>query len=121
MKKNSILFLMLLFLVSCYRDNEEDLYPKGPVQEPDGPVSYSRDIQPILTSHCASSGCHDPSGLGGGYDFTHYEGVYSATGRMIGALKHEAGYSPMPKGAPALNPQTIQLISHWIAEGAPNN
>lgn len=112
---------MILFLVGCYRDNEEELYPRAPISEPDGPVSFARDIQPLLITHCANSGCHDPSGRGGGYDFSHYEGVFKASGRMVGALKHEPGYSPMPKGAPALDPQTIQLISIWIQEGAKNN
>ncbi len=121
MKKNWILGLMVLVLAGCYMDNEEELNPRGPIAPPQGPVSYAKDIQPLLSTHCATAGCHDASGLGGGYDFTHYEGVYQASSRMIGALRHEAGYSPMPKGAPALDPQTVHLISLWISEGAQNN
>jgi hypothetical protein len=42
-------------------------------------------------------------------------------GRFFGAVRHEAGFSPMPQNEMMLSDCNITKIEAWIAEGAPNN
>lgn len=50
----------------------------APTQDPASATSltYTRDIQPILSADCTS--CHNASQRGGGYDLTSYIGVMQA-------------------------------------------
>jgi len=52
----AILFIITGIFGSCQKE-----YFKKAVIDPNTPISFSQDLQPILTSKCASSGCHDRS------------------------------------------------------------
>ncbi|HRI21105.1 MAG TPA: hypothetical protein PLA68_09120 [Panacibacter sp.] len=83
--------------------------------------TYSGAITAILSTHC--TGCHTGIGAGGGIDLSIYSGVETVAlnGRLVGAVTHAGGYSPMPKGAPMLSDCNITQIEKWVAAGAPNN
>jgi len=83
--------------------------------------SYSKFIRPLVDANCV--GCHNGPSAPLGLDYTTYEGVKNVAlnGRMIGALTHVAGYSPMPKNSPQLSDCKITQIKKWIQAGAPNN
>ncbi|MCD6064256.1 MAG: hypothetical protein K0R82_2167 [Flavipsychrobacter sp.] len=127
--KKLLVILSMVVLAGCYNDNEQDLYPvpTNPTTPPtpgtDSTVSFSAKIKPILDSKCATAGCHDANGLGGGYNFTTYAGVKQAVtnNRLLGAIKHEQGFSQMPKGMPPLDAATIDLFTKWVNQGALNN
>lgn len=97
------------------------------VEEVSPPVSYSRDVVPILRANCV--GCHRPSKTQGGLDLTRHaflltgghEGAAVKPGDAAGSLLMEqiSGPEPeMPKDGEPLNAREIEIIRRWIAEGA---
>ncbi|HHB79625.1 MAG TPA: hypothetical protein ENK85_10380 [Saprospiraceae bacterium] len=127
--------LVSLWGVSCKHDpiienvstNPQDtIHNSGTPCEP-GIVYYFRDVQPILMSNCAVSGCHDAS--------THKEGInYSSfsTTLSTGKVKpnqpnqskmykvlFESGEEKMPPNPrPSLTNDQKAIIKKWINQGA---
>lgn len=116
-------FLLLTGLFGCYKDI------LSPGQDPTAPpqdVSFSGDLQPIFTTSCALSGCHDGAShnpdltaafsynaiIGGGFVNT----VVPASSVLYTEVK--SGVMP-PTGA--LKPSDVQKILDWIRGGAKNN
>lgn len=98
-------------------------------EEPVATVSYSEDIEPILSESCALTGCHaaNPSG---GLDLRSYDTfkVGGASGdafivgdgegsRVVQLIENGS----MPLGGTPLTADQIQLFIDWIDEGAENN
>ncbi len=81
-------------------------------------VGYASHVKSIIDKECAS-GCHSAKNAAGGLDLTTYENVMYEAGkpRFLGALNHEAPFSPMPKKHPKLADSTIQVITCWIENG----
>lgn len=102
----------------------------GGAQEKKGdekPVSYAKDIVPILKASCA--GCHNPQKKKGKLDMTTHAGLMKggAEGPAIVSGKPEkshlvemvSGKEPeMPEKGDPLKPEQVALISRWIKEGA---
>lgn len=90
---------------------------------------YDRDIQPILMSSCAVSGCHDATTHKEGYNFSTYATSKNAvsagnpTGsrlyRVITASPSSESFMP-PKPYSALSKAAIDTIYSWIKRGALN-
>lgn len=91
------------------------------------PVSFYRDVRPILQRHC--SGCHQPAKAGGKLVVTSFEelqkGGEAGAGFVAGQaddsvlLQYIVGDPPeMPRGADPLKPEQIDLIRRWIGGGA---
>ena len=112
------------------------------VAPPQTTVSFSQQIQPILTSRCTS--CHGSSSpdaglrLSAGASYGALVGVASgqcASFKRVTPGQPDASYlvfkldgagpcytgSRMPRGAAALSAAQRALIRDWIAAGAPNN
>jgi len=132
--KPTKLFLLLLLLplaalsTGCYNDNEQDLYPSadttgGGATCNTASVTYSGTVRAILTQNCATAGCHAASAPAAGYNLSDWAGtVATATsGRLLGSINHETGYSPMPKNGVKLPQCSIDQITAWVNAGAPNN
>jgi dipeptidyl aminopeptidase/acylaminoacyl peptidase len=91
------------------------------------PVSYFKEIVPILKRSC--TGCHHPGKLKGQLDLTTYAALQKG-GKHGAALKpgdpkasllleEITGDEPsMPKEGDPLTKQEILLIERWIADGA---
>ena len=105
-------------IAGCYYDSEEDLYPSNCEITN---VSYANQIVPILASQCL--GCHSTAANQGSVRLEGYDAVkiWVNNGRLIGAIRHDAGFSPMPKNAGKIAPCSIAQIESWIQAGAPNN
>ena len=99
----------------------------APKPKSSGPVSYYRQVRPILQRSC--SGCHQPAKQGGKLLLTSYEGLKAGgeNGPPIKVAKPEdsllvqyiSGEKPeMPKNGEPLKPAQIATISRWIREGA---
>jgi WD40 repeat protein len=103
----------------------------SPALEGAEPVSFVREIAPILAVHC--QGCHHPGKAAMGLDLTTFEGLkkggkQSGPDEMIVAGKPEdsrlvevieAEAEPrMPYKLRPLPESSITLIARWIAEGA---
>lgn len=123
-----VITTLILSLGGCYYDNEEELY--GPLyakQQCDtSSVSYSQHIAPLIQSKCLM--CHGKNVYmtsGGGINLDGYNAISSYLNtnktRFIGAIKWQAGYSPMPKGGTKLDNCSILKIEQWINNGYPNN
>lgn len=104
---------------ACYYDVEEELYPMMNCDT--SAISFESDIMPVFDANCMS--CHNSNIMNGNVSLVTYSGVTDAIsdGRLLGVIKHDPGYPPMPQGAPMLNDCTIAQIEKWINNGAPNN
>lgn len=90
---------------------------------------FDRDIQPILMSSCAVSGCHDATTHKEGYDFSTYAKSLSALKagspstsklyRVITANQTSEDFMP-PKPYSPLSKAAIDTIYSWIKRGALN-
>ena len=123
MKRYRIFFLLVfafcLFFSSCYYDVEEELYPDVNCDVEN--VGYTDTVIPILQTNCYS--CHDAANNFGGITLEGYVQLkkYVENDQLLGVIRHETGYSPMPKNAPQLLECEIEKIEVWINNGAPNN
>ncbi|MCB0806298.1 MAG: hypothetical protein KDC05_10905 [Bacteroidales bacterium] len=77
-------------------------------------ITFPGKVLPILQNNCI--GCHGPPAFEGGLNFTDYADIafVAQSGQLLGAIKHEAGYEPMPQNAPALTACEILTIETWI-------
>jgi uncharacterized membrane protein len=90
---------------------------------------FTRDIQPILMSSCAISGCHDATTHKEGYDFSTYIKTLNAVKagspttsklyRVITASPGSEDFMP-PKPYSALSKAATDSIYSWIKKGALN-
>ncbi len=95
-------------------------------------VSYQMHVLPILKQRCYS--CHDTqhykslaSNIFNMEDFAQMQyyanpanGINNVS-YMVGNLRHDPGFQPMPKDAGKLSDCDIALIKAWVDAGAPNN
>jgi uncharacterized membrane protein len=101
------------------------------IHNPDGKISFSKTVQPILQDHCRR--CHDDKRKGGLYLMT-FDGVMKGGNRgsivipgdpkksliRSSGEKTKPPHMP-PRVFPALTEDRIQSIRTWIAEGATNH
>jgi len=123
MTKNLTLLLVLiaiaLMVVSCYYDNEEELFPKLSTGCDTTNVTYTKNIVPILSSYCYS--CHNnanAASFGGNIRLESYSDVKAILTRLYNSVTHNSAF-PMPKNSPMLNDCLILQISIWKNNGAP--
>jgi len=94
---------------------------------PKAPVSYQRDVLPILTASCM--GCHTPEKKKGGLDMTSYallakggkEGVVFVAGQPDKSklVTMVSGPEPeMPEKGDKLTSAQVEILKRWVAEGA---
>lgn len=96
---------------------------------PDKPISYHRQIRPILQQKC--QGCHQPAKLKGDLLLTSFEGFAKggkngvewvagkpAESLVVKHLKALEEHSLMPQGGPPLSAEQIALFEAWIRQGA---
>lgn len=112
-------FLGSLLLQACAYHVEEDLYPTVECQTTE--MSYSVDIVPIISNHCYS--CHDMANNFANITLEGHMEIleYALDGSLLGSIKHEVSYSPMPKNQAQLIECEIEKIEAWINDGALNN
>lgn len=121
MKRIMIIVAVALFLSGCYWDNVETLFPdSGGCDTRD--VSFSEDIIPILRNDCFN--CHsnaNSAAFAGGLSLEDYEDVAANSNRVIGSVRYDDGYIPMPPGNEKLDSCQIETIEAWINQGSPDN
>lgn len=115
-----------ILLAGCYYDKEDELYP-GPGAGGGGGgcdtanISYATDIKPIFDQYCALAGCHDATTRSFSHDLSDYQGSSTSanSGRLLGAIRQDPGFNPMPKGMAKLGDCEISKITAWVNAGAP--
>jgi hypothetical protein len=108
----------VVMISGCYYDNVTDLYPNG-CNVID--VSYSDNIVPILDANCLS--CHNGVSQQGGVILEGYEEVlpYVDNGKLLGSIRHDDGFEPMPLTGGKLSSCQIKKFESWIDAGALDN
>lgn len=81
-------------------------------------VTYDPDITTIMIARCAP--CHLSVSASGGVILDTYTGVKEAVEntKLVNAINHNSGYSPMPQGADKLAQTDIDTIQTWIKNGS---
>lgn len=84
-------------------------------------VSFGQQIRPVINSHCL--GCHSGASPAGGIALQNHAQVaqVAASGRLLGSLQHQPGFSAMPQGGSKLNDCAILQFKKWIENGTPDN
>ena len=108
-----------LILASCAKDVDEDLNPIDTCNT--DAVSFQNDVLPLFNTNC--NGCHGAASNFGGITLDNYADAKTVVDseRLLGAIKRDDGFSPMPQGASKLNDCSIDKVAAWLADGAPNN
>ena len=120
-----LLIVSVAIIAGCYYDSEEKLYPVVSTSCNLTNVTYSVTVKTILQASCLS--CHSNSavngGDGGGIKLENYADVLTVVqnGKLMGSIKHESGFIPMPNGGGKLNDCEISQLQKWIDNGKLNN
>lgn len=97
---------------------------------PGRPVSYAKDVRPLLQQHCL--GCHQPAKPQGGYVMTDHAALLKAgesgepavvpgkpeASYLIDQITAHGGKAEMPKGRDALKAVDVELVARWVKAGA---
>ncbi len=122
MKERSIIKLMLIGIVAfsaCYYDSAENLYPSTECVTTN--MSYQTNVAPILQHNCYV--CHSAAVNNGNVTLDSYDEVikHVNSGKLLGSIKQDPSFIPMPQNALKLASCDISKIEHWITDGAANN
>lgn len=114
----SLLIISILFFGGCRYDKAELLNPpnSGPVNCATSPAKFRADILPLITSKCATPGCHNTEAAGG-VVLMNYAEISAAKERIYERAVVEKS---MPQSGP-LQPAEIYLLKCWIDNGAKDN
>jgi mono/diheme cytochrome c family protein len=118
-------FLFLVMVMGgsgCYYDKEEKLYAGAVVCDTTAAPTYAATVVPILSNNCYV--CHGGAATAGsGIQLDTYNGlkVKVNDGKLLQAINHESGASPMPKNGAKLSACNIAKIRRWVNAGALNN
>lgn len=119
MKYFVIILISIAILSGCYYDDPDLLDPNRTTCDTTI-VTYSGSVSPVLTAYC--TGCHSGPNAANGIKLDARASVLLVgNARLLGAINHSPGYSPMPKNATKLNDCSIAKIRIWLANGAPDN
>lgn len=125
----------MIIIFSCTKENREDLQPLVlnnnnntttplPVASCDtSNITYATYVNPLMMSSCGTIGCHSGSFPAASVSLDTYTDVkyYVDNGQLMGTIKHQTGYKPMPQGASKLSDCDIAKLEAWISAGAQNN
>lgn len=109
-----------LLFPGCYYDKEENLYPATGNCDTTN-ITFAGTIQPLIQSNCYA--CHSQAAGQGGIILEGHANVVIRVndGKLMGAISHASGFSPMPKNGQKLADCDIKRVQVWINEGALNN
>lgn len=79
-------------------------------------ISYAVDIKPVMEQFCTK--CHNTNEKAG-YNFLQLESVKKAAdnGHLLGTIKQQEGFAPMPPRSAKLDQAVIDKIECWIYNG----
>lgn len=123
-----LIALMSILLISCYKENEEDLFE--PVTTDLTPIdtggiavaTFKATIQPLIQRKCTDRSCHgSPNEPGGFAPLNTYNEIKLLADN--GKLKNRAiVLKDMPEaGNPPLSTSEIEELRYWLDNGALNN
>ena len=111
LKQFSLLIILGFFSQGCSHTPE---IPESPS------VSFNKDVQPIIVSNCALSGCHDGNSEFGLNSFDEISKKTSPGNAHQSKIYTSIIDRSMPPSQPLSN-QQAKLIYTWIMQGSKNN
>src|SRR5262245_50293596 len=101
--RTGLLLLAIALTTSCAKNHAEILSDNGGAVCDTSNISFAGSVIPILQAHCI--GCHNSGFASGGINLDGFENVQPVAnnGRLLGAITHSNGFTPMPKDAPKLS------------------
>jgi hypothetical protein len=122
--------IIMLSLLSCKHNPQEDIAPDLNNNYTNDSVSFQTEILPLLVGNCAMTGCHDATTAAEGVVLNNYNNVIN-TGKvsafdpnnseLYAVLLETDPDKRMPRPpTPPLNQEQIALIVKWINQGARN-
>lgn len=118
-----MLLLITSFFSRCAYNNEETLYAEKTGSCDTTNITYSARVAPVFRANCL--GCHGNSvaaSSGAGIRLENYNDVKANIERAYGAMSHQPGFVPMPKGMSSkIDACQIEAVRIWKEAGAPNN
>lgn len=128
----ALLAFAFLLIVACRHDyvsatDTGNLNPPPPSStcSPDS-VYFVTQVQPVISSNCTMSGCHDNTSHADGVNLTSYNNIMryvvpgNAGSSKLYKVMIRTGGERMPPNAPLSSTQ-LALIQQWINQGALNN
>jgi uncharacterized membrane protein len=123
--RSSNFFGVLLFITAaitttgCYYDKEELLYSGRTTAVNCTTISakFAVDVKPIISTKCATAGCHNAASSAGGSILETYAQISAQSARVNQRSVIE---KTMPTSGP-LSPAEIAIIKCWVESGALNN
>lgn len=116
----ALLISAIISIQSCTRNNVEKVAGPNPCDTTH--VSFQADIQPILDNYCYQ--CHSNSNItfSNGVSLEGYDNFkgWCESGYVLGDIRHESGFTPMPYGKPKISDCAINKIVAWINQDFPN-
>lgn len=104
------IFLMIIIGFSaCSKEEECDTMD----------ITYSNYIGDVIDKSCANTGCHVAGAPMGSLESYDEAVAFINIDKMISALRHEEGFSAMPKNGDMLTECAISKIEAWIEDGMP--
>jgi len=125
MNKNLLLLGVLVsgiaLVQGCYYDVEEELYPANTTSCDTSNVTYNNSVKSIIDANC--NVCHSQASAQGGVVLDSYTTLkdFGISGALLASIRHETGYSAMPKDGNKLNDCNIAKIEKWVATAYPEN
>ena len=113
MKNSFFIILITVIASSCYNDKRENLNPQLPTNDSTSvcdtsAVTYSKDIQPILSFSC--TGCH---GTGSQFPLNSYSSAKAGNENSIIKIANGS----MPQGSSQLSTCKINKFRAWKNQG----
>jgi hypothetical protein len=111
-----------LALFSCKKEKAAEPATSTPTPTPVS-AKFAADVQPIFAASCGTGGsCHGSGNMADGKVFETHAGASAVPNSSIsGSIKHESGFSNLPKSGTKLTDAKIAIIEAWIAGGKLND
>jgi len=79
-------------------------------------VTFASSVDPIFQNFCY--GCHSSTNSSGGVDLTNFSQLFILinNGSLLGSVRHDAGFIPMPVGGNKLSSCAIETIAIWARD-----
>lgn len=115
MKKTRFVFVVsviAIFIISCKKKKDSD----SNFECPETPPAFSTQVSSIISSKCATSGCHASGSNSGPGALVTYTQIKNASA----SIRSSVISGKMPKNSSLTTEQKSNIVC-WIDAGAPNN
>lgn len=118
-----VLVFVILVFCTCYYNKEDVLYANNTDTCDTTNITFKGRVVSILETNCLR--CHGnavANSNGSGIRLEDYADVKARMDRVYGAITHQSGYFPMPKGMTSqIDSCQIKAFRIWKDAGGLNN